>query len=363
MRELVIPWERLDTAPFPDNEDTLRSLMGSAVASSSPVFRLSPLSTHHFRFNAFLYPSELEWKRRGDGWLFALSLGTKKGFQGRKPITGGAVRTLRAGLSDLGSRAPQASALRNKKVCVIGTGAIGAPVAIDLARNGIKELRLLDADIVEPGNSVRWPLGASAWGRSKVEALDAFIRSEFPYCNVHIIKHQLGSQSQKYPFRDERALGDAVEGADLLIDATAAYWNMALLHDFTAQRGLPLMAMHASPSVTGGVVVLYGSEGGCPACLLRAWDDGSIAKPPGIGDESGLVQPPGCSERTFTGLSYDLREISLHAMRVASAFLATGSIKSSTTVHTLAFGEQAGVKLPSWGVKTLNRHANCTCNA
>ncbi|MGY4498051.1 hypothetical protein ACVWYH_001982 [Bradyrhizobium sp. GM24.11] len=361
--ELTIPWERLDKAPFPDNEDALRSLIGSAVASSSPIFRSSRLSARQFRFNAFLYPSELEWKRQGDGWLFALSHGTKKGFQGRKPIMGGAVRTLRAGLSDLTSRAPYASALRNKTVCVIGTGAIGAPVAIDLARNGINELRMLDSDILEPGNSVRWPLGASAWGRSKVEALDAFIKSEFPYCDVHIIKHQLGSQSQKYPFRDERALADAVEGADLVIDATAAYWTMAFIHDFTAQRGLPLIAMHASPPVTGGVVVLYGSEGGCPACLLHAWDDGSIAKPPGIGDSTGLVQPPGCSERTFTGMSYDLWEISLHAARVASAFLSAGRVKNSTTVHTLLFGEQAGVKLPSWSAKTLSRHANCTCNA
>lgn len=80
VRELTIPWERLDKAPFPDNEDALRSLIGSAVASSSPIFRSSRLSARQFRFNAFLYPSELEWKRQGDGWLFALSHGTKKGL-------------------------------------------------------------------------------------------------------------------------------------------------------------------------------------------------------------------------------------------------------------------------------------------
>ncbi|MCK1662456.1 ThiF family adenylyltransferase [Bradyrhizobium sp. 151] len=86
----------------------------------------------------------------------------------------------------MASRAPQASDRSAKKVCVIGTGAIGAPLAIDLARNGVKELRLLDSDIVEPGNSMRWPLGASAWGRSKVEALDAFIKNEFPNCDVRL---------------------------------------------------------------------------------------------------------------------------------------------------------------------------------
>lgn len=362
-RDLTIPWERLDTTPNPGTEDALRNLIGLEIASSSPVFSSSTLSTRRFRLNAFLYPSELEWKRNGDGWLFALSVGGKKSFQGRKPLSGGIVRTLRAGVSDLASRAPQASDLSAKKVCVIGTGAIGAPLAIDLARNGVKELRLLDSDIVEPGNSMRWPLGASAWGRSKVEALDAFIKNEFLNCDVRFIKHQLGTQSQKYPFRDERALTDAADGVDLVIDATAAYWNMSFIHDFTARLGLPVMAMHASPPVSGGVVVLYGPEGGCPACLLRAWDDGLISKPPGLGDESGLVQPPGCSERTFTGVSYDLQEISLHGMRVASAFLAAGGGNGSTTVHTLSFNEQAGVKLPSWRSETLSRHANCTCKA
>ncbi|MCS3519232.1 ThiF family adenylyltransferase [Bradyrhizobium elkanii] len=362
-RELTIPWERLDQAPFPDSGDTLRDLVGSVIAASSPIFPLSRLSKRQFRLNAFLYPSELGWQQKGDGWLFALAEGTKKGFQLRRSVKGGAVRTLRAGPSDLLSRAPQASAMCLKKVCLIGTGAIGAPVAIDLARNGIKELRLLDFDILEPGNSVRWPLGASAWGRSKVEALEAFIKNEFPYCDVHTIKHQLGSQSEKYPFRDERALADAIEGVDLVIDATAAYWNIAFIHDFVAQRGLPLMAMHASPPVTGGIVVLYGPDGGCPACLLRAWRDGSIIKPPGVGDESGLVQPPGCSERTFTGVSYDLQELSLQAMRVASTFLAAGRTNSSTAVYTLSFDAESGVRLPSWHLDILDRHATCTCNA
>jgi hypothetical protein len=359
--EVTIPWERLEKLALPD-ENAFRSLMdASKKASSSPSFSSQSLSTRRYRLNAFLYPSGLEWRRKGDGWLFSLLWGGKQGMLGRKKLEGGVIRTLRAGVADLTSRAPQAASLSTKKVSIIGVGAIGATVAIEMARNGVKELRLLDSDIVEPGNSVRWPLGASAWGQSKVEALAEFITKEYPNCEVRCVRHLLGFQSPKYPYRDEQALSDATDGVDLVIDATAAYWNMAYIHDFVGKRGLRLMAMHASPPVTGGVVVLYGPNGGCPACLVRAWDDHSLAAPPGIGDDSGLAQPAGCAERTFTGVSYDLQEISLHAMRVATTFLAGGGSTDLTLVHTLSFDLQSGVKLPSWRADALNRHAGCSC--
>jgi hypothetical protein len=111
-RELTIPWERLARLPLPDKENALgKVLEDSGIASSSPLFSPSSLSTRRFRLNAFLYRSELEWQRQGDGWLFTLVRGGKKSFQGRKPLSGTVVRTLRAGVSDLASRAPQASAL------------------------------------------------------------------------------------------------------------------------------------------------------------------------------------------------------------------------------------------------------------
>src|SRR6202021_371745 len=111
------------------------------------------------------------WKQEGDGWLFTFSFGGAKAFNGHGNISPRVVRTLRAGLSDLASRVPRAAAMSSKTVCLVGAGALGAPLPIEFARNGIRELRLLDFDIVEPGNSIRWPLGASVWGQPKVEAL------------------------------------------------------------------------------------------------------------------------------------------------------------------------------------------------
>jgi molybdopterin/thiamine biosynthesis adenylyltransferase len=54
----------------------------------------------------------------------------------------------RDGESGLGHRVPAVAALRNAKVAVIGLGAIGSPIAIELARNGVGKLHVLDHDVV-----------------------------------------------------------------------------------------------------------------------------------------------------------------------------------------------------------------------
>jgi ubiquitin-protein ligase len=364
-REIKVPWERLSTAPLPDhisqNHSGLIKLLRSKVATSSPLFQTSKLSKRRFRLNAFLYPSELTWKQEGDGWLFTLAFGGAKAFNGHGNISPRVIRTLRAGISDLASRVPRAAALSSKTVCLVGVGALGAPLAIEFARNGIRELRLLDFDIVEPGNSIRWPLGASVWGQPKVEALGNFLRSEYPNTAIKTVSHCLGTVSDKPPFGDERALEELLDGVDLVVDASAAYWTTALLQDYAVRRNLHLLSLYASPPVTGGIVALYGSEAGCPACLEQAAESGLIPRPPGMDDEGALVQPAGCSERTFTGASYDLQELSLHAMRVAVGFLTESIGRDTSTIYTLAFQESGGVKIPSWRVDQLRPHAECTC--
>lgn len=363
--ELKVPWERLNTPPLPDhvsqNHSGLTKLLQSKTAITSPLFQTKKLSKHRFRLNAFLYQSELGWEQKGDAWLFALIFGGAKAFEGRGIAQPRIVRTLRSGISDLVSRVPSVQALSSKTVGLIGVGALGAPLAIELARNGIKELRILDFDIVEPGNSIRWPLGTSAWGQAKVDALEKFIRSEYPNTVVKVVRHCLGTVSEKPPYGDAKALDEVLQGVDLAIDATAAYWTTALVQDFARQQQLHLLSLYASPPVTGGVVALYGPEGGCPSCLEHAAEAGLISRPPGMGDEGALLQPAGCSERTFTGASYDLQELSLQAVRAAVAFLSEGVGRGSSTVYTLSFQESGGVRAPSWRVDQLPPQPQCSC--
>ncbi|WP_417851779.1 ThiF family adenylyltransferase [Thalassoglobus sp.] len=60
--------------------------------------------------------------------------------------------------------------LKNLKVTVIGVGAIGRQVAIQLASIGARSIQLIDFDTVEPTNITTQGYFEANLGRSKVEA-------------------------------------------------------------------------------------------------------------------------------------------------------------------------------------------------
>ncbi|WP_162240860.1 ThiF family adenylyltransferase [Bradyrhizobium tropiciagri] len=323
---------------------------------------------------ATLYPTETEFRKHdGETWLFVLVHGKLAAFYPRKkalprgkkaPETFSLViRTLRAGTSDIISRAPAAAALATKSVALLGTGAIGAPLAIELARNGIRKLTLMDYDIVEPGNTVRWPLGSSAWGLPKGQALADFIEREYPATEVSYIPHCIGTYSPQTCMGDDTALDKALEGVDLAIDATAAYGPTTLIQGFARSRSLPLLTLFGSPTLGGGAVVLSVPDSGCYVCLECAWKDepNVIPAPLGMFDEGELIQPPGCAERTFSGTFCDLQELSLQAMRVVIGLFGRNNIPSSSVVYTLSFRDEDGVRVPAWRTDALPRNPKCSC--
>ncbi|TGT04031.1 hypothetical protein EN856_36315, partial [Mesorhizobium sp. M8A.F.Ca.ET.213.01.1.1] len=116
---------------------------------------------------------------------FPLLYGPAKSFRTAKPgkkATGPSVLiipTYRAGATDIGDRVASVCIFKNKVIAIFGMGAIGAPVAIELALNGCSHLIVIDHDIVEPGNSIRWPLGATAWGMRKTTAVKQHVESEY----------------------------------------------------------------------------------------------------------------------------------------------------------------------------------------
>jgi molybdopterin/thiamine biosynthesis adenylyltransferase len=367
VREVEIRWERAskELLPTPLSQDP-----GIGLAALLKD-RLNPASAFDFdeqskrgQVHAFLYPTETQFQRQGESWLFVLAAGKRKAFYPAKvplPLDAYVIRTLRAGPSDLISRAPAISRLSTKSVTVIGSGAVGAPLAIELARNGVGELRLLDFDVVEPGNTVRWPLGSSAWGQLKTKALAEFIESEYPATKVRCVNHCLGTFSPDSGGGDTVALDTSLSGVDLVIDGTASFGTTSLIRDEV--RSLPLLVLYASPSVAGGVVALFAPESGCPVCLECAWQDepSTIKPPPGMFEEVELVQPPGCAERTFSGTFFDLQELPLQAARVVAGIFADDNTVSSSRVYTLSFHEEAGIRMPSWRKDVLARHPLCSC--
>ena len=80
--------------------------------------------------------------------------------------------------------------LVEKKIAIVGLGAIGSILAESLARSGIYSLGLWDSDIVEPGNICRSIYDARDLGGSKVQALAQKIRAINPICEANeIVSH------------------------------------------------------------------------------------------------------------------------------------------------------------------------------
>jgi len=358
--KLSVPWYRSDKMLLPRGNwpallHELRSEQFGSLCKTNSLGR-----GVRWRPFAFVHPIEITHNEWGHGWIIGGEWGVKKDFR-RRPGCGPTVPTMfvpvmRAGETDIGFRVPAVRGLKTKRIAVFGVGGIGAPIALELARNGCAELRLVDHDSVEPGNSIRWPLGAAAWGKRKVIALKGFLGDQYPGVSVVPIAHQLGALGQVKS--DLEVLQQALTDVDIVVDAAVSDGVTRLLWDQCNRRGIPLIEVGATPPLLGGAVVRYTAGGGCPVCLQYARIHNRIPKPLGL-DEDTLDQPPGCAERTFHGADYDLRELSLQAVRLVVDTL-TATDPAPSVVQTLSFiSEAGGLRLPSWQQHQLDKERDC----
>jgi len=311
------------------------------------------------RLDVFVHPIELTEGVAGDGWLVCMEWGRIRDFvsSGRKqshPVRSAAVPVYRAGPSDLGTRVPAFAALEGKTVATVGVGAIGAPIAMELARNGVAELRLMDPDVVEPGNSVRWPLGAKTWGMPKVQALAEHIAEHYPRCKVDPVHHMIGALGPN----EAPVLDSFLDGVDIVVDASASSMVNIVMWRRCQDRNVPMVKVAATPQVRGGTVMVHAPSGPCPTCLDIAREAERVTRPAGYADAE-QVQPIGCAEPTFPGADYDLQELSLQAVRAAIDVLQEGA--STSTAYSLSLRDDAGrACAPRWMTEEVSIESTCS---
>jgi len=101
-------------------------------------------------------------------------------------------------------------------VSVIGVGAIGRQVALQLAALGVRRLKLIDFDFVELTNVTTQGYLATDIGSSKVEATAQAVRQIDPTIEVVLLADR---------FRPEMSVGDVVFCCVDSITARAAIWR------------------------------------------------------------------------------------------------------------------------------------------
>lgn len=270
----------------------------------------------------------------------------------------------------MGERIPHLRGVRDVTVTVVGLGTLGAPLAHLLAQAQTGRLRLADYDTVEPGTAVRWPAGLPAAGVDKSTYLAAEIRQHHPFVDIIDSRITIGQTSPPgAPTGDNdlQQLTKLIDGADLVIDATAEDNVSRAIADVASHFGVPQLHLWGVDGYGGVVALCRPGHTGCLHCLsLALGEDGSITPPPAAADlHSTRVQPRGCSDPTFVAAAPDLLPLVNQAVRVALATLTAanengyGTIDDDVFVLALRAPDGTPLPVPSWRSYRLPPTGDC----
>jgi len=361
-------WVRFGQVPETDDASKLWAAAREQLDQEPAGFVIG--DGHYCQLIAVLFPEEEADGATGSGIFFiikdsdnrsrVLRRGGKQRGKARKPEAR-LIRSSRAGAPDLIARVPELASSSDKKVMIVGCGALGSTVADSLARSGIAELTLIDGDILEAGNLVRHTSTVHFVGLAKAVAVAHRAESAHPGLVTHAIARRIGSARTRTREGDtEHGIfpSGEIRSVDLVIDATAEIAVHEVLSAMCRDLGKMYICLEATPGAWGGIVSVYPSTAdACWNCLELHIQDGTMAMP--ASDPGLRVQPPGCADPTFTGAHFDLAEVALHGARVAMAELALES-SSSAQFDSVDLRDVDGVRIaPSWRSTDIRRHPSC----
>lgn len=148
--------------------------------------------------------------------------------------------------------------LSNSRVLIVGSGGLGSPAAIALVLAGIKNLGLVDSDIVEISNLNRQILhSTSRIGMPKVESAEVFLKKINPEINI-----------EKYliRFTKENAL-EIIKDYDVIMDGVDNLPTRYLLNDACVLAGKPL-AEAGVLRFEGIAMTILPGKGPCYRCVF-----------------------------------------------------------------------------------------------
>lgn len=360
-------WVRLAARPkSTDANKILEEAIAIWPVLRQPVLRGGP------DIVGIVFEDDARYREKHDLWTFVVrrrdrEVATKRRGQRLPPgdkYTIYLARSDRSSREDLVVRTPRLRFLGNKKAAIFGLGALGATVALQLARAGIGKLFLVDPDNVEAGNIPRWAMGWHAIGWPKHSVLTTYIQQQYPFVAVGSSNLKVGAVLlPEEQGLDQRILDHAFADAHLIIDCTVE----TTVHHYLSQRAwskkLPYIWMSARAGGWGGIVgrAHAGKTPGCWKCFKYHQMDGRYRVP---NEEEGAdVQPVGCFSPTFTGAGFDLDEVSLTGVRLAVATLSSGTREGYADfdwdVGVVNLWEAGKPIAPDWECHSLEQHPKC----
>jgi len=168
--------------------------------------------------------------------------------------------------------------ISEKRVLIIGCGALGSANAENLTRAGIGELILVDRDYVEWSNLQRQQLYTEADARNQLpKAVAAKARLHEINSEVEIEAYVMDA--------DVSALKPLLQGIDLVIDATDNFDTRFMLNDLLQKNPIPWIFGSCVGS-TGMSYTIFPNASPCLRCLLDA-----IPIHGATCDSAGIISP------------------------------------------------------------------------
>ena len=246
-------------------------------------------------------------------------------------------------------RGGASQALHNKRIVLVGCGAVGGQIAVQLVQSGILNLTLIDHDLFTHENIFRHVLGKEYVGQSKVDALRMDLESRFPYIKINTLSLKV-----------EEAVAKSILDLgkfDLAIMATGDE-NISLMMNrvyHAKDIRTPILYSWLEPYGIGGHVLVTNIERkGCLQCLFTPMQPDDE-----FSNRASFVAPgqrftkdtSGCANRFTPYSSLDASNTASLAVRTARKVL-SGKI----TTNSLYSWKGESDDLTNGGFQVSDRH-------
>ena len=217
-------------------------------------------------------------------------------------------------------RAGAKSSIHEKKVLVIGCGAIGGYIAMNLSQLGVGNLTLIDSQEFSTSNVHRHVLGVKEEiFFPKVEGLKKEIEGKFIHTSVNAISDSIENCIRKKK--------NVFENADLVVVATGNPSSNFWLNNFLLRNhpNLPTIYTWLDPYGIGGhtLVTNNNQKKGCYQCLYKSdpklgmYNMASFA----MKGQSFLKTQSGCAGLFVPYSTLDAQQTSIQTVRIAVRIL------------------------------------------
>ncbi len=229
------------------------------------------------------------------------------------------------------------SGFKGKCISIWGCGALGANIAIYLARAGIRKIILRDNGLVTPGILVRQPFTKEDIGFHKVDALEKHLNE----INNELLVEKHTNNIKSWLLSNS----DWSDSADFVIDSTASNivhtaFEIARMNE-TIDK-VPLVSLIIDRNATHGIAILIGKDfsGGTfdvyrKAMIsinkedsLKIYAD-AFYPDPDQEKEKPFQPEPGCSDPTFIGSAADTAALSSMLLNACTEIISLNNCTAS----------------------------------